>query len=101
MSTYDRDQTETMKAIQSFEGFIKSYPDSPYRKDATTSLKETRTVLAKHNLYVGRFYLKKGNKKAACNRFQAVKQNYADTDLGEDLDSLIAKACSTSVSAPK
>ncbi|MGD0821003.1 MAG: outer membrane protein assembly factor BamD [Desulfomonilia bacterium] len=101
MSTFDRDQTETTKAIQSFEGFMKSYPDSPYGKDATNGLKEARTVLAKHYLYIGKFYLKKGNKKAACNRFQSVKQQYADTDLGEDIDILISKACTSSVPAPK
>ena len=46
---------------------------SPYKKDATNGLKEARTVLAKHYLYIGKFYLKKGNTKAACARFQSVK----------------------------
>jgi outer membrane protein assembly factor BamD len=101
MSTLDRDQSETMKAIQSFEAFMKTYPTSPYGKDAGASLKEARTLLAKHYVYIGKFYLKKGNLKAACTRFQSIKKQYSDTDLGEDIDSLISTSCTSSVPAPK
>ena len=101
MGTLDRDQSETMKAIQSFEGFMKTYPGSPYVKDAEASLKEARTLLAKHYVYIGKFYLKKGNSKAACTRFQSIKKQYPDTELGEDIDSLISTSCTSSVPAPK
>ena len=101
MGTLDRDQNETMKAIASFEGFMKTYPGSPYMKDATDSLKEAKTLLAKHYVYIGKFYLKKGNSKAACTRFQSIKKLYPDTDLGEDIDSLISTSCTSSVPAPK
>jgi outer membrane protein assembly factor BamD len=101
MGTLDRDQNETMKAIASFEGFMKTYPGSPYIKEATDSLKEAKTLLAKHYVYIGKFYLKKGNSKAACTRFQSIKKLYPDTDLGEDIDSLISTACTSSIPAPK
>jgi outer membrane protein assembly factor BamD len=101
MSTFDRDQSETIRAIQSFDGFLKAYPASPYKKDAADTLKEARTVLAKNYVYIGKFYLKKGNPNAACARFQSVKQQYADTDLGEDIDILISKACTSGVPAQK
>jgi outer membrane protein assembly factor BamD len=101
MGTLDRDQNETIKAIASFEGFMKTYPTSPYVKDAETSLKEARTLLAKHYSYIGKFYLKKGNTKAACTRFQSIKKQNPDVDLGEDIDSLISTSCSSSVPAPK
>jgi outer membrane protein assembly factor BamD len=101
MGTLDRDQNETMKAIQSFEVFMKTYPGSPYGKEAADSLKEAKTLLAKNYVYIGKFYLKKGNSKAACTRFQSVKRQYPDTDLGEDIDSLISTSCTSSVPAPK
>jgi outer membrane protein assembly factor BamD len=101
MGTLDRDQNETMKAIASFEGFMRTYPGSPYIKDATDSLKEAKTLLAKHYVYIGKFYLKKGNSKAACTRFQSVKNQFPDIDLGEDIDGLISTSCTSSVPAPE
>jgi outer membrane protein assembly factor BamD len=101
MGTLDRDQNETMKAIQSFEVFMKTYPGSPYVKEAADRLKEAKTLLAKYYAYIGKFYLKKGNSKAACARFQSIKRQYPDADLDEDLDSLISTSCSSSVPAPK
>jgi outer membrane protein assembly factor BamD len=101
MGTLDRDQNETMKAIQSFEVFMKTYPGSPYVKEAADRLKEAKTLLAKYYAYIGKFYLKKGNSKAACARFQSIKRQYPDADIGEDIDSLISTSCSSSVPAPK
>jgi len=101
MSTFDRDQSETMKAVQSLEAFLRTYPNSPYCKEAQEKLKDARSTLAKHAVYVGKFYLKKGDPKAACNRFQSVKKQYPDSDPGDDIDSLIAKACTSSIPAPK
>ncbi len=101
LSTPDRDQSKTTRAIQRFEAFIKTYPGSPYIKDAETNLKEARTLLAKHYLSIGKFYLKKGNTTAACKRFQSIRQDYPDTDIGEDINSLISTACSASVTAPE
>jgi outer membrane protein assembly factor BamD len=94
MGTYDRDQTETVKAIQSYETFLKSYPNSPYVTDGAAKLKEARKLLATHYIAIGKFYLKK-NKPAACNRFKMVKRQFSDLDVGEDVDALIARACST------
>jgi len=94
MGTYDRDQTETVKAIQSYETFLKSYPNSPYVTDGTAKLKDARKLLATHYISIGKFYMRK-NKPAACNRFQMVKRQFSDLDVGEDIDALIARACST------
>jgi outer membrane protein assembly factor BamD len=95
MSTYDRDQSETSKAIQTFQTFLRSYQSSPYAADATAKLKESMTRLATHYLSIGKFYLKQGNSKAACNRFHLVKRQYPDIELGEDIDALISLACTT------
>lgn len=95
MGTFDRDQTETSKAIQTYETFLKTYPGSPHAPDATSKLKEAKTLLVTHYVSIGKYYLKKHNDKAACNRFRLVKNLYPDIALDEDIDALIAKACTT------
>lgn len=93
LNTFDRDQTTTVQAIKTFEGFIYSYPDSPYVPDATEKLTASRQTLARHYIYIGKFYLRNHNKPAACKRFQYVRTQYPDIDLDEDLEELIAKSC--------
>ncbi len=100
MGTFDRDQSETTRAIQSFDAFLRTYPGSPHAADAAGYMKEARTMLARHNVYIGKFYLRKGNSKAACIRFEAVKAQYPDAELEDDIDALILKACSSGTDAP-
>lgn len=93
INSLDRDQTNTAKAIQTFEEFIRIYADSPYVSEAEEKLTEAKTTLAKNYLYIGKFYLKNKNHKAACKRFNYIKRQYPDIDFGEDIDALITEAC--------
>ncbi len=95
IGTLDRDQTETVRTIQTFESFLSSYPDSPHAEDAKTRLAEAKSVLAKHYVYIGKFYLKKKEYGAACKRFQYVREHYPDVPLDDDLDELISRSCQT------
>lgn len=101
MSTFDRDQTQTVKAIQTFEGFIASYPTSPYIQAAKDNLLEARTVLAKHYTYIGKFYLKKKDYVGACKRFQYVRNNFPTIPLDDDLNALITTSCSSGLITPE
>ncbi len=91
--TFDRDQTETINTIRSFENFLKLYPDSPYELEAREKLRDAKTLLDKNWLYIGKFYLKKHDKKAACKRFQDIKANFSELGLDKEVDKLIAEAC--------
>ena len=93
MNTLDRDQSESVRAIQTFENYLSSYPDSPYAQAAKDQLVEAKTLLASHYVYIGKFYLKKKDNKAACNRFQYVKKQYPGISLEDDLDALISQSC--------
>lgn len=93
IGTFDRDQKETVSAIQTFESFIETYPDSPYVRGAKDNIEQAKTTLAKHYLSIGKYYLKKKKYEAACNRFQYVKSLYGGLDLEEDLDALISRSC--------
>ncbi len=100
MSTFERDQSQTVKAIQTFENFLTAYPKSPFAKEAKENLAAARSVLAKHYVYVGKFYLKKKDYRAACNRFQYVRKEYPNAKLDDDLDSLIYQSCSQGITSP-
>lgn len=88
----DRDQTETVRSIQTFDTFLSAYPGSPYAQEVQARLTEAKSVLAEHYMSIGKFYLRK-NPRAACSRFQYVKDNYPGIPLSEDLDELISRAC--------
>jgi len=93
MSTFDRDQSVTVRTVQTLENYLASYPKSQYTQAAKDQLVEARTRLASHYVYIGKFYLKKKEYKSACNRFQYVKKQYPGITLEDDLDSLISKSC--------
>lgn len=94
MRTYDRDQSETVKAINTFKELLTRHPNSPYADDASSRLKEAGVMMARHYIYIGKFYLKKHNYKAACMRFKEVKAHYPDIVKDDkEINELISKAC--------
>jgi len=92
-ASFDRSQDETQKAIQTLEQFLRRYPNSPLADQAKENLKNAKIVMAKHYLYIGKFYLKKHKYEAACNRFSYVKQHYSGLGVDADIDKLITKSC--------
>ena len=101
INTFDRDQEETVRSIKTFEDFVASYQDSPYVSDALEQLASAKLTLAKHYIYIGKFYLKKKNNEAACKRFQEVKKQYPNMGLDKELEALIAKSCKTAQEPPE
>ena len=85
MSHYDqitsaqRDQTQTRKALQAMQTLALRYPESPYAGGVENKIRITKDMLAANEMTVGRFYLKKHNYIAAINRFKVVVQGYQDT----------------------
>jgi outer membrane protein assembly factor BamD len=94
--TIDRDQTETVKSIKSFEDFLRMYPESTYSNEANENLKKSKIVLAKNGIYIGKFYMhRKKWHEAACRRFTEVKAGFPGLGLDEELDNLIKETCGT------
>lgn len=93
MNSFDRDQSQSLKAARALQDFIDSSPDSPYVSNARDNLAQAKLNIARHDIYVGKFYLKKHKNEAACKRFRYVKLQYPGLGLDEELDKLIAKAC--------
>jgi len=78
MPTYDRDQSNTVKSIQTFTRLRQTYPESKYAAMAAARLTEAQKNLAGHEFYVGRFYFNMGAYKAALGRFMGLIKNYPD-----------------------
>ncbi|HOK06609.1 MAG TPA: outer membrane protein assembly factor BamD [Syntrophales bacterium] len=81
MLSIDRDQTETMRAAKEFERVIARYPTSKFAFLAEKRLKECRQRLAESEFYVGEFYFKRGDYKAALRRFEYLAKNYPNVGL--------------------
>jgi len=74
----DRDQGITLKAVESLERLIRSYPDSPFARKAEGHLRICNKCLAEHEFYVGMFYYKTQHYKAALERFKTILTSYPD-----------------------
>lgn len=74
-----RDQTETQKALQSFEALVERFPDSEYAEDARRKIQATKDQLAGKEMEVGRYYLERDDNLAAINRFRKVVEDYQTT----------------------
>src|SRR4030095_4411477 len=80
----DRDQEHLPESTDNFAIVVTQFPNSPYAKMAKYKYDESKRLVAKRNFYVGRFYYKWGEYKAAIPRFQEVYERYPDLGLDED-----------------
>jgi len=80
----DRDQANTLKALESFNKLVARYPVDSYARKSRPHIAVCVKTLAGHDLYVGRFYFKSRYYKAALSRFLAVINDYPDVGLQHD-----------------
>lgn len=84
MGTTDRDQAAAQNAQNVFLTVIQQYPDSPFADLAREQLARCRKNLAEHELYIARYYAKRGNGKAAEMRLLTLAARYGDTEASAD-----------------
>ena len=92
MKSYDRDPTDTREALKWFNIFVDKYPDSPLVGDAKKMVIECRNSLAKREIYLGNFYAKRKNYKAAAERYKLVVERYQDTSKYEEALYVLGKS---------
>ena len=83
-SPAEKDQAQTLAAIESFRTLLKKYPKSAYAGDARRRLQQLYNRLGKHELDVGKFYFDHQRYVAAANRFQVVLEKYQTTPSIEE-----------------
>jgi outer membrane protein assembly factor BamD len=74
----NRDQTQTIVAINDFKEVARRYPASPYVRAAADRLRAAERRLAEHELAVGRFYFKRKSYLAAIERLRGVLKKYPE-----------------------
>jgi len=76
----DRDQQTTTEAVEAFRKLTTLYPDAQETSEAKPKLLELERRLVAHDLYIGEFYLKIKEYRAAAGRFETVLTKAVDQD---------------------
>jgi outer membrane protein assembly factor BamD len=82
--TIDRDTEPARKALETFQRLLAVYPDVEYAEEATKKMEECRRILAENQLYIGRFYYKKGAYPSAIQRLTLLLDRYGDLPPAEE-----------------
>lgn len=77
----ERDLVSVMDADQAIAAFLKDYPSYPERTQLLYMQSWVRGMLARHELYVARYYLDRDHLEAALSRTQYALANYLSTGL--------------------
>lgn len=85
----ERDQANTRDAFNELKAFTRRFPRSRYRVDAEYMLEMVTQRLARHELYVAHYYLKKDNFQAVVARIDYALDHYPGSGL--DAEALVLK----------
>lgn len=91
----DRDPAYARQAFADFRQLLRQYPDSVYAADARARMISLKNRLAKYDLSVAKFYMKRKAWLAAANRAQQVVESYPDTDTLKPALKIMADAYDT------
>ena len=79
-----RDPGSALDAFQDFAKLVRLFPDSKYAPDAHQRMVFLRNNLAKNEIHVARYYMKRQAYVAAANRCKYVIEHYQRTSAVED-----------------
>ena len=79
-----KDLEPLLLSKQKFEFILKNYPDTDFALDAKFKIGLIQDVLASKEMYIGKYYLKKGKWVAAINRFKTILNKYETTIYVEE-----------------
>ncbi len=81
---YSLDQQFTKEALNQYLSYIESYPQDKNVASAEARIKELRNKLAYKDFWTAELYMKTDNYKAASLYYQAVYDEYIDSDWADD-----------------
>ena len=88
----ERDLGATRDAFSDFDTFLRRFPDSRYASDARQRMLFIRNVLARHEIFIAQFYIRKGGYVAAIKRSQFALENYPTAGVSGDALAVLAEA---------
>ncbi|MDB5800432.1 MAG: outer rane assembly lipoprotein YfiO [Rhodocyclales bacterium] len=80
----DLDQVATRESFDIFRDLVTRFPESRYVPDARARMTKIVDALARHELKVARYYLRRGAPLAAVNRAKGILKNHADSPVVEE-----------------
>lgn len=88
----DRDQAQTVKALNELLKVESNYPNSPYSGKAAARAEEARELLAEHDFRIAAFYYRGRAYTAAVERFRQVLDRYPRFSRKDRLYLLLGQA---------
>jgi outer membrane protein assembly factor BamD len=76
----DRDPSKSKEAFEDFRRLLEKHPESKYASDAKQRMLHIKNRLAKYEIAVGRFYMRREAWVAAANRGRYVLEYFPDTE---------------------
>ncbi len=81
---YERDQTFTEKALETFQHLLIKYPDSPLTAESKAKIKILNTQLAENIFSIAEFYYRAESYEASIKRFRQILLKYPQiTELAD------------------
>ncbi|MEX2524968.1 MAG: outer membrane protein assembly factor BamD [Gammaproteobacteria bacterium] len=87
-----RETTHAMTAFRDFKQLVEQFPDSRYAEDARERMVFLRNLLARHEVNVAHYYMRRGAYVAAANRARYAVENYRRTPAIPDALVVLARA---------
>jgi outer membrane protein assembly factor BamD len=75
----DRDPSNSRQAFNDFRRLIEKFPNSKYAADAQKRMLHIKSRLAKYEISIARYYMRRDAFVAAANRGRYVIEHYPDT----------------------
>ena len=88
----ERDPKATREAFAAFKALVDKFPNSKYTPDAVDRMKYLINAMAKYEVYVARYYYRRGAYLAAANRAQDAVRDYRDSPSIEEALWIMARS---------
>lgn len=87
----DRDITGAKDAIKSFSRLLRTFPNSPYNKEAKARIQAARDFLVNHEYYVAVFYVRGEKYEQALHRLRFLLAQYPDSTIAPKAQALLER----------
>lgn len=85
----DRDTSGPQDAIKSFTRLLRTYPQSPYAKEAKVRIKDAKEFLVSHEYLVAVFYVRTEHYEEAKHRLKYLLAMYPDSNMAPQAKNLL------------